>query len=215
MKKTSIFLCSALLAWAILPSVASASMFTDWSLVDIVTNVASGNLGGITVNFSGSDIDQGVTDNSFTGFNSSLFTPPIANSDLVGFRGAPAGYNYVLTFSAPVEDPIFHFYSLASDLTFSTANITRLSGDSDFLVTGNVLSGTLNDNPSGYDTNGSIRLDGSFTTISFTASYLDAREDGIVMQMGTEAAPVPVPASILLFGTGIAGLAGTRLLRKK
>lgn len=215
MKKTSIFLCGVLFAAAILPSGASATTFTDWSMVDIVTNVVSGNLGGVTVNFSGSNIDQGVTDNSFTGFNSSLFTPPIANSDLVGFLGAPAVYNYVLTFSAPVENPIFHFYSLASNLTFTTSNITRLSGDSDFLVIGNVLSGTLNDNPSGYDANGTIRLDGSFTTISLTASYFDGMEDGIIMQLGTEAAPVPEPASMLLFGTGVAGLAGIRLRRKK
>jgi len=212
MKKTSVFLGSALLLGAILPAGASAMMFTDWSLVDIVTNVADGELGGVKVSFSGSNIDQGITDNSFTGFNSLLFTPPLVNSDFVGFRGAPAGYNYVLTFSAPVEDPIFHFYSLASNLTFSTSHITRLSGDPDFIVDGNVLSGILNDNLNGYDANGTIQLEGSYTAISFTATYFDSREDGIVMQLGS---PVPVPATILLFGTGLAGLAGSRLRRKK
>jgi len=212
MKKTSVFLGSALLLGAILPAGASAMMFTDWSLVDIVTNVADGELGGVKVSFSGSNIDQGITVNSFTGFNSLLFTPPLVNSDFVGFRGAPAGYNYVLTFSAPVEDPIFHFYSLASNLTFSTSHITRLSGDLDFIVDGNVLSGILNDNPNGYDANGTIQLEGSYMTISFTATYFDSREDGIVMQLGS---PVPVPATILLFGTGLAGLAGSRLRRKK
>jgi hypothetical protein len=35
------------------------------------------------------------------------------------------------------------------------------------------------------------------------------------VRLDANAAPVPVPTTMLLFGTGIAGLAGTRLRRKK
>ncbi len=191
MKNITIYLCIALLGTICLLAQASTITFTDWTVVDTVNDMASGNLGGIAVSFSGYNIDYGVTDDSFTGFSMSLFTPPIANTDLVSFRGAPYTYNYVLTFSAPVKNPVFHFYSLASGLTFSTSNIIRLSGDPDFLVADNIVSGILRDNPKGYDTNGTIQLEGSFETISFTANYFDYSEDGIFMQIGMEFVPEP------------------------
>lgn len=189
---------------------AFAYMATEWSMIDTGAEVAQGSLDGVGIAFSGSDIDQGVIDNSFTGFNSSLFTPPIENSDFVGFRGAPATYRYELAFSEAIQNPILHFYSLASTLTFSTSSITRLSGDPDFTVSGDSVSGVLNDSPSGYDANGTIRLDGTFTDISFTAYYFDSAQDGILMQVGVETSPVPIPASIVLFGCGLAGVLGFR-----
>jgi hypothetical protein len=153
-------------------------------MIDISTDVAIGGLDTVTVEFTGSDIDAGVIDESWSYFNAPMFTPPIEFTDVVGFRGAPAIYHYTLTFSAPVHDPIMHLASLASTLTFSTNQIVKVSGDSLFSVSDSVVSGVIDDTPSGYDTNGTIAFEGTFSTLSFTAEYPYPSEDGIKMQVG-------------------------------
>jgi hypothetical protein len=163
---------------------ASVIRFVDWITIDIGTDVAIGSLDTVSVEFTGSDIDWGVVNESWTGFDVPMFTPPIDSSDMVSFRGAPAVYHYTLTFSAPVEDPIMHLRTLASTLTFSTDQIVKLSGDSVFSVSDSVVSGVIDDDPPGYDANGTISFEGTFSTLSFTAEYPYTSEDGIILQVG-------------------------------
>ncbi|MBC8317402.1 MAG: PEP-CTERM sorting domain-containing protein [Desulfobulbaceae bacterium] len=42
-----------------------------------------------------------------------------------------------------------------------------------------------------------------------------AQGDSYTLQVSLDPAPVPEPTTILLFGTGLAGLAGSRIRRKK
>ena len=120
MKHYHTFLVLTLLSTCFTTSPALSSTFTDWTTINTDTSVAVGSIDGVSVVFSGSNLDTGVTNGSSSAFDSPLFTPPLPNSDLVGFRGSPAVYNYVLDFAIPVLDPVMHLGSLASILTFSS-----------------------------------------------------------------------------------------------
>ena len=111
-----------------------------------------------------------------------------------------------------MEDPIIHIISLASELTFSGLDITRLSGKDTFTVVGDTVMGvgstSMDPRP---DSHGTIQIHGSFTSIPFTAFYeeeapLDV-EDGILIQIGT----VPEPATSLLALLGLGFLTRRRL----
>ena len=189
-----------------------ALVFTDWTSINTDSESANGFLGSITVTFSGGDIDAGTTDGTSALFNEeSYFNPSLQNSDEVGFRGANinnSAYNYTVTFSNTVVNPVMHLGSLASTLLFPGISLTKRSGEAVFTVTGNMVSGVLDDTPSGHDANGTIQLNGNFLSFSFTARALGDFEDGIHMQLG--GAPIPIPTTILLVGSGLIGIAGFR-----
>ena len=174
------------------PAIARSSdpVFVDWTSVDTDSDVAEGYLFAVPVSLAGFDINYGVTDGSSTVFNAAVFTPPLESSDCVGILGAPETYSYVFTFSSSVNNPIIHLRSLASTLTFSADSIVRLSGDPDFVVIGNAVSGVIDDDPIGYDANGTIIVSGTFTSLLFTASYPYIPRDGIYIQVGTDTDPL-------------------------
>jgi hypothetical protein len=58
-------------------------------------------------------------------------------------------------------------------------------------------------------------LAGTTQTLTFTASGLDNRLGGFLDDISVDAAPVPEPATMLLLGTGLVGLAGFRRKFKK
>jgi hypothetical protein len=157
--------------------------FADWTNVNSTVEIAEGVLDGIPVTLTGGDITPSfVIDGSSTVFDSPLFTPRLRVSDVMELIGSPTGPVYTVTFASPVRDPIVHLRSLASTLVFNTTNITRLSGDDVFRVSGATVSGALV--PSGADANGSVRLDGDFTSFSFSAHYTATSHDGIAFQLG-------------------------------
>lgn len=169
-------------------SAVSAPAFTDWATVNLQTHLAVGDLHGVSVSMSGDGLNYGITDGSFTGFSWPLFSPQLPASDTVGFGGTSAGLSYNIAFAGPVRDPVLHLRSLGSTLTFNTTNITKLSGDPALIVAGNTVVGFVTDSPfPGYDANGSIRLNGLFSTLAFTAAALPEvtiQPDGIYLQLG-------------------------------
>lgn len=166
--------------------------FTDWA--DVSANIAAGTLLQHTVTLSGTAVlppPSSVLDGSWPGFNTPNFTPPLPASDMIEFQGSPNGA-YTLAFGAPTHDPVLHLYSLGSTLTFPPGTqISRLSGESTFTVSGNQVIGVPNTATS--DADGTIRLTGDFSTVSFAASFLDGT-DGIDLQVGA-AAPTPEPTA--------------------
>ena len=168
-------------------------VFTDWTIVDTSANVAVGSLNSASVTFTGSDINFGVTNGSFTGFNFSFFDPPLATSDVVEFKADPSSvFTYTISLSLPLTNPRLHLASLASTLDFSGISLTKLSGQSSFAVSGSTVTGQVDAGGSGFnDSNGTIQLNGTFTSITFTAQAPPAISDGIDMQLGVAAVPEP------------------------
>ncbi len=177
-------------------SPAAAIEWTDWDLADADANRATGVLAGARVTLTGNDIQAGdFQSNNFRGFaDPVLHQPPLELSESVPMASEP-GYRYVIEFAAPIQDPVIHLTSVASVLTFEVP-VTRVSGDETFTVAGNVVRGTNNDirpQPNN-DSNGTIRLTGTFTRIAFGAERSGERIDGFFLQVGGTLAPgVPPP----------------------
>ena len=70
----------------ILASHSLALGFVDWIMIDVDSNVAVGVLDTAEIEFIGTDINGGVTDESYTEFNAPMFTPPLPFSDVVQDR---------------------------------------------------------------------------------------------------------------------------------
>jgi len=185
-KTTSVLIFAAVLVTS--GSAFSATAFTDWATVNLQTHLAEGTLNGVAVSMSGDGLNYGITDGSYTGFSLGLFSPPLSTSDALGIGGTSSGLAYTIVFAGPVRDPVFHIRSLGSTLTFNTTNITKLSGDASLTVAGSTVVGYVTDSPwFGYDANGSIKLNGLYSTIAFTAVALPQVEiepDGMYVQLG-------------------------------
>ncbi len=178
---------------------AGSVAFADWTAVG--DNVATGTLLGHEVTFSGTVVDDppsSTVDGSSNLFSESMFTPPIALGDHLSFRISAPSSSYTLDFGSPTTDPIIDLGSDGSTLTFPAGtNITRVSGDAGLTVTGNVVTGAgnLTVDPVGLnDSNGTIQLDGTFQTISFTATT-DYSLDGVYIQVGAHAPGLTPPTS--------------------
>jgi hypothetical protein len=134
-----------------------------------------------------------------------------------GVSPAPA-QQFTLSFSAPVIDPIIHFASVASVITFTggVSSITRLPGplglgssDSNFSVSG--LTVSAGDNLT--DANGTMRLDGLVSAVTFTTVLTGPYTvDGIALQVGADTAVVPAPGAFVLLLTALVAAASRRKL---
>ncbi|MEU0256833.1 hypothetical protein ABZ299_31150 [Streptomyces sp. NPDC006184] len=166
--------------------------FVHWISAD--ANAASGTLHGGEVTLSGPMGTAFFLHDDFRNFANAAFTPQLAETGMVEIVGG-RGHSFTLSFGVTLQDPIFHLGSLASVLTFPAGTaVTRLSGDVGFVVAGNVVTGTAANpvpGPDGTmglsDSNGSIQLTGTFTTITFTLVPNSADgniPDGVFLQVG-------------------------------
>jgi hypothetical protein len=174
--------------------------FADWTAISGTTS-ASGTLLGASISLSGSHVfptPTSVLDGSWPFFAGPDFTPPLAKTDMIQIGGLP-GDAYTLQFGAPVTDPVLEIASMADTMVFPNATqITKLSGQSTFTVAGNVVTGTLNaalGPDSVNDSNGTVQLAGTFTSIPFTVdpNYVLGSEDGILLQVGATSPPPSPP----------------------
>jgi hypothetical protein len=168
------------------PNIATAA--ADWTAVG--ANTASGTVLGTSVSLAGSHVWPTPTsrvDGSWPYFDGPTFSPALARSDEIQISGG-TGYAYTLRFGAPVTDPILHLASLASQVTFPSGTVvTKLSGDPDFTVAGTAVRGAVDPSirsSGNSDASGTIKLTGTYTAITFTASQLyTGPEDGILVQL--------------------------------
>ncbi len=162
-------------------------VFTDWTAFN--SSQAVGVLNGSTVTLSSSAQDPflgSVVDGTSTIFNdAALFRPALPRSDIMFIRANPAGVTYTINFGQPVTNPVLHLQSLAATLTFAGVSPVKVSGQSTFTVSGNQVIGSfLGPPPSpNNDANGTVRLPGTFTSVSFTAQWASG-VDGIGLQIG-------------------------------
>ena len=191
------------------PSWAGAAgevTFTDW--VGTTAAGVTGQLFGSEVTLSGPVGPAHTFDGTSTVFGTSDFTPSLTASDAVYITGLNAN-SYTLGFARPVQDPVFHVYSLASTIAFpGGTTVTKVSGDPTFTVADASVAGAINLTT---DSSGTIRLTGTFTSLPFTATptFADGNTpDGIYLQVG---APLPAPPSNSAAPslTGAAAVGGT------
>lgn len=162
----------------------------DWVSVNVgpVLNTAIGTLGGTTVRLEGIGVgDVGllpsysVLDGSSTVFNTADFEPRLPKSDALSIGIDPTPRSYTVVFSRPVKDPVLLVQSLASVLVPRVSSITKLGGDGRFVVTNAVVFGSYY--PDADDPNGTVRLNGIFTTFTFSL-FWPYGSDGIMLQIG-------------------------------
>ncbi|MBI4621866.1 MAG: hypothetical protein HY736_01435 [Verrucomicrobia bacterium] len=176
------------------------TVFADWTSISAV---ATGNIGSVTVQFSGGTVTEGVTDGSSTKFDHTYYSPALSLSDIVWFNGSEAGLSYTITFSSQVRNPTLHFASLASALAFGQTP-TWENDDGRLHVAGNMVTGELNNDdwPSYTDANGTVIFFGDFASLSFTATVVSGvtGPDGIGLQIGATA--IPEPATVWFASIG-------------
>jgi len=194
----------------------ATSVYVDWLSIDTVANTALGDLHGIQVGFSGTNIFGGSTTGTSTRFDfPMIFTPSENNTDSVQFiSGQGSPNSYTVTFSPPVTDPVFHFQSLSSDIVFSAPAIpAKISGDLLFTAVGSTVTGVSTDSaPVLNQSNGSVLVSGLYNSITFTSELFIPGVDGITMQIS--AIPEPSTGIIALLAISVGGFV-TRRQRKQ
>lgn len=156
--------------------------FVNWMAID--DTFALGQMQGCVVTLVGRLGTGSVVDGSFPLFNTSAFSPRLPSSDAVNIVGVD-GNEFTLTFTAPVQDLLFHLASLGSTLAFQNATaVQKVSGDETFNVSGTTISGEL---VGSTDSNGTARVPGIFTSLNFsvTPNFVGGSVvDGIYLQVG-------------------------------
>ena len=214
---------SALLfaAFAVCPSVAHADVitWTSWSTASSGNpGSASGTAGTITVTYSGqttglTNVPSWTPASTFTGGavgNAPPHTPTIQ------LQGGSA-LTETISFSSTVVDPIFAIWSLGAPTAPATFDFSSKSGQpfdllgggpsaefggSALTSTGSVVHGS--------EGNGLVEFSGPFDSITFTTPNFEnyyaftVGYDETLTGGGTPA--VPEPATLSLFGLGVAAL---------
>ena len=211
-----------LLTLGSVPAQAS-TIWTNWTAATAGANgggSASGTVNGIGVTYSG-ELDGAVL-NGISGIwapNSSFIggtvdTSPSSVNDDLRLNGSSTGVN-TITFATAVTNPVFAIWSLgapgaqASFLFTITPTLEAGGPNSQF----GGASITINGNTvNGNEGNGVVQFTGTFTSISWTNSF----ENFYAFTVGENggSAAVPEPASVVLIGSGLAGLIARRRARR-
>lgn len=194
---------------------------TDWT--SVTATEATGTLLGSAVTLRSSAFDLRTASHvgdSSTMFTNAVFTPALPKSDFIYLTGPPAGGSstYTIEVKARIKDPIFHFASLGSEITFPGKTVTKVSGEPD-LYGGATVKGTPSNDrlPSGIeDANGTIKVLGTYdksNPITFTIvqrpGFQISGTDGIYLQLLTQPGctdwtpPTSVKADGKLFGANL------------
>jgi hypothetical protein len=202
------------------PAFAAPVSWTDWiSSADQFS--ASGNLlvGSTSVNvgYSGtgahSFVQTGTGTNYWTGpaYTQGTIDNAPPSSELVALN---QGGTVTINFSQTVQDPLIGLVSWNNNTVEFGAPIQFDSFGPGFWGNGTPI---LNPAETGFfgsgELHGVLRVPGSYDSITFTHS--GEFWHGFTVGVSGLASPVPIPATVLLFGSGIIGLLGIRKIGRK
>jgi len=223
-KKTFIFALGFVLCSA--TAFASSVNWIDWQTTTTGTVTVDGQV--INVTLTADDV-YGLSDGDYfyNNYESGYTTPGgtyggLEPSDLIQVNQISS---FTLTFDSPVEDlymamvsvgqPDVYFADgtldhLLVEVTYSFEDVFSVEtfGPNFWYMGGYSVNGT---DLTGWEYNGILLFEGIFSSISFDVL---TPEHWSGFNFAPISSPVPEPASMLLFGTGLIGLAGT-LRRKK
>lgn len=217
-KKLVAGLVSGLLVSCMVGMANASTVWTDWTDATVgATGSATGTLGTSIVNYSGQVLNatiNGTTniwnpDTTYIG--GFIDTSPDTIGDVIGMNGYYSAVS-TLSFSEPIFNPVIAIWSLGNPSsgasfsftetpTFQVGGPNSIYGGSSIRVNGNTVTGE--------EGNGVILFEGEYNSLSWTSTY----ESWYGFTVGSS--PVPVPGAIWLLGSGLAGLAGTRIKRKE
>jgi hypothetical protein len=170
----------------------TAKDFTHWATAG--GEIATGRLNDMDVTLSGPLGSAFYLHDDYPNFNQSQFTPQLPATGMVEIVGA-VGHAFHVDLSEPLEDPVLLLGSLASVMTFPPGTvINKVSGDPGLSVRDNTVVGlgaAAHGPLATTDSNGSVRLAGVFSRLSFTlepapdpAMPLSDVHDGVFLQVG-------------------------------
>jgi hypothetical protein len=201
-------------------SASASTIWTNWTEAQTgAPGFASGTVAGVTVRYNGElggFVLNGASpiwspNASFIG--GTVDTSPSSVGDDLRLVGS-AGLTNIVTFSQAVTNPVFAFWSLGQPglqaafmftitPTFEAGGPNSNFGGGPIVVVGNNVLGS--------EGNGVVQFTGTFTQIQWT----NTPENFYAFTVGVNGpAAVPEPVSLVLVGTGVAGLLARRRARR-